>query len=161
MSRSLLDGRREIVDFGVDLAEPAGHFGDAIRLRGVERRRLGGIKGEVEEFEAGEIRGRQEFPGTVAQGEFPRVAEGCGIFPVERLFAHQPLALEQWRNAGPVEAEILRDGDAGQLGKGGQEGELMQLAGWKSRSMVERYAGQTAAERAQRSYDRYDPGEDL
>ena len=65
-------------------------------------------------------------------------------------------------NLDNIHAHAFRHGFAiGYLGKGGQEGELMQLAGWKSRSMVERYAGQTAAERAQRSYDRYDPGEDL
>ncbi len=61
-----------------------------------------------------------------------------------------------------IHAHAFRHGFAiGYLDKGGQEGELMAQAGWKSRSMVDRYAGQTAAQRAGRNYDRYDPGNDL
>ena len=47
----------------------------------------------------------------------------------------------------------------GFLDAGGQEGDLMHLAGWKSRAMVEVYARGKAQERARRNYDPYDPME--
>jgi len=42
------------------------------------------------------------------------------------------------------------------LAGGGAEGDLMQLAGWRSRQMVSRYASSTAGERARTSYDKVD-----
>ena len=38
------------------------------------------------------------------------------------------------------------------LADGGNEGDLMMLAGWRSRQMLSRYASSTAAERARASY---------
>jgi len=47
------------------------------------------------------------------------------------------------------------------LANGGQEGDLMELAGWKSRTMLDRYAARNKQARARSAHERLALGDRL
>lgn len=104
------------------------------------------------------IRGRQPYaegPWLWLSGKDGRAMSSNGV--------HQMLKRRGGQAGVPgLHAHMFRHGFADAwLRAGGAEGDLMELAGWRSRQMVTRYAAATRAERAREAYKGRSPMDNL
>ena len=100
------------------------------------------------------IRGRQKYASASPLWLSGKDGRGLSANAVHQMLKRRG------RDAGVpgLHAHMFRHGFADAwLRAGGSEGDLMELAGWRSRQMLTRYASANRAERAREAYQRLSP----